>query len=430
MAAEGSNRNRFWLYVSIGALLLLAGAVSAISVRDPDGWILRIGMVLMTVGLAFWLPLPAVILAIPMVWLGPNAIRANISGDEIFRTETLLELPGLIGLALATTLTRRQLNVIEEERDAMTAFVGLQSEIDEDTGVYQERLLRESVERELVRSRRFGREFALMLADIDPLRVKFDYRHEEEWAAGLQATAGVLLNTRLHIDRVYRYGEHGFALLLPETGQKDVTGLVRRLGRSSKRATPPEGEPGGPLPLHFGVTFFPQCATTVDDLLRRAEVAVRLAEKNPSRLQVDGAEAPLMPAPESMRNTDDDELAATLAENWLGAEAPDEEVAHISGLPSSTAPMIAAQAQPDSGEWFTPPNLVSLPEWAGSRQAAAATGHQGAAGEAPPTSAAGAKRPAAIVSLEPSVSDLLTRLDETLALIRSMKNDASRQIKP
>ena len=377
MASELSSRNRLLLYATIGALLVLAAAISSISVRDPGAVWIRVAMILLTVAAAMWLPLTALIVAVPAIWLGPNFARVQFGDETLFRTETLLELPGLVGLALAATLTRLQLGAVERENDARHSHVGLQYELDEQTGVFQERLLREAVERELVRSRRFGREFALMLAAVDDKRAKFDYREENEWLSALTATAAVLLNTRTHIDRVFRFGERGFALLLPETGAKDITGLIRRLGRAARKTDPAEGEPGGPMPLHFGVTFYPQCATSVDDLLRRAEVAVRLAEKHPARVQLDGAEAPELPAPETLRGEEDEEEVAAerLAGQWLGAEAPEEESGGVWLAPRETAGPAAAAA-------------VFEPE------------------------------------LDLAVSSLLGRLDDTLRLIRSLKSAA------
>ena len=63
------------------------------------------------------------------------------------------------------------------------------------------------------------------------------------------------------------------------------------------------------MPIQFGATFFPQCATTTDDLIRRAEVALRIADRNIDRLQLDSAEAPSPPAPETLRRA----LAASQA---------------------------------------------------------------------------------------------------------------------
>jgi diguanylate cyclase (GGDEF)-like protein len=470
--SDGASTNRVWFYLSLAALIALSAGISDISVRDPDAAVLRFGMILLTAGVAIWLPLPAVILAVPAIWFGPNYMRGQVGGGGMFQTETLLELPGLIALALVVTLTRRQLRVMEEESQVVNGFVSLQSEIDEETGVYQERLLKESIERELVRSRRFGREFAIMLADVDSMRAKFDYREDEKWDVGFKATAGVLLNTRTHIDRVYRFGEHAFALLLPETGSKDITGLVRRLSRAAKRMSPPEGEPGGPLPLHFGVTFFPQCATTADDLLRRAEVALRLAEKNPNHVQLDGAEAPDMPAPESLRREDEGEVYVdSLAGKWLGAEAPEEEQPRIwlqaagqsavateadaSVMPAEPLVQLAeptvaesmpqgvtsmADASQDGGALAGPSvhdeaEAVAAQTWVATESAGGTTATEPDAARVEASQRPGplSDEQAAVVGHSHSpaeaaqpdpFAEMLKRMDETLAMIRKLKSGA------
>lgn len=168
-------------------------------------------------------------------------------------------------------------------------------------GILPERLLVPAIEAELARSRRFGHEFALVVATVDLAHRRFDYREYEEWRAALAATARLLQQTRTHIDRAYRMGADGFALLLSESSPEGVEGLVRRLRRLARRAGPAEGEPGGPLPLHFGATFFPSRATTVEALLRRANLAMRLAERNSTRLHLDGAEAAKGPPPAALR---------------------------------------------------------------------------------------------------------------------------------
>jgi diguanylate cyclase (GGDEF)-like protein len=223
----------------------------------------------------------------------------------------LLELPGLLGLAGFSMAIRHSLRLLESD----SRVVGGDDHygIEPDTGVYEERFLRPAIEAELSRSRRFDREFALIVVGIDELHLRFDYRSDEEWRAGFLATAQLLRRTRNNIDRVYRYGPAGFALVLPESGPQEATGLVRRLRRLARSSRPREGDPGGPLPVSFGATFFPTCATTVDDLLRRADIAQRLAEKNTDHLQLDSAAAPAGPAPETLRREPETEEDTTLA---------------------------------------------------------------------------------------------------------------------
>lgn len=171
----------------------------------------------------------------------------------------------------------------------------------DELGILPERHLVPAIEAELARSRRYGHEFAVVLATVDLAHRRFDYREDEAWRAAFAATAQLLQQTRNHLDQVYRTGADGFALLLSESGPEGVEGLIRRLRRLARRAGPAEGEPGGPLPLHFGATFFPSRATTVEALLRRAGLALRLAERNATRLHLDGAEAIEGPPPAALR---------------------------------------------------------------------------------------------------------------------------------
>ena len=300
MSISVARRKRSALFLSITGLMFIVAAISAISARDPDGLTIRTGMVLVTVGAAMWLPWQALIPATVAVWLGPNFARNAVEGYELFGTNMMLELPGFLGLATISTIARMSLRDLERQ-NVMLGMTQDTVGIDPVTGVYEETHLRRSLEMELSRSRRFGRTFSFVLVGIDELRQRFDYRDEAIWQSSFNATAKMLRGTRNNVDRVYRYGTSTFALILPESEPKDVNGLVRRLRREARQAKPAEGEPGGPLPIHFGATFFPTCATTVDNLIRRAEIALRIADGNPARVQMDGAEAPEMPPAESMR---------------------------------------------------------------------------------------------------------------------------------
>ena len=329
MSIAAARQRRLALYLSICGLLLMAAAVCAVSARDPSGVSLRVGMVLVTVGASLWLPWNAVVPIAIAIWLGPNAVRSYLEGSAFGGTNMLLELPGLLGVAVFASLVRRALRQLESETLLLGA-VGDGMGIDAETGLYEERMLRPMLDNELVRSRRFGREFALVLIGVDPMRQKFDYRDESVWHESFLATAQLLRTTRAY-DRVFRWESHGFAILLPEAGSREVIGLVRRLRLMARRRTPAEGHPGGPLPVHLGATFFPQCATTTDDLLRRAEVALRVADKNFDRLQLDSAEAPDLPPPETLRQHEMALAASTIT-------APTQAEASVPAPDSAGAP--------------------------------------------------------------------------------------------
>jgi diguanylate cyclase (GGDEF)-like protein len=288
-------------------------------------------------------------------------MQSAIDGSTFGDLNMVLELPSLLGLAAFSALAHLSLRRFEDENLLAGAMREDLVGVDLATGVYEERLLRPALDSELSRSRRFNREFAIVLIGVDEMRQRFDYRDEQSWRASFTSTAHLLRGTRTNIDRVYRYGETAFALLLPESGEREVRGLVRRLRRVSKRTTPPEGEPGGPLPTHFGATFFPQCATSVDDLLRRAEVALRIAERNPNHLQFDSAEAPGQPDPETLRRLP------------------------VQPVINARTPIAATSAPADTAVRAEAPELPEGP-------------------------------------LSDAVPEILKRMDETLDLIRSLRN--------
>jgi diguanylate cyclase (GGDEF)-like protein len=365
------------------------------------------------------------------LWLAAGALRGQLYDQGMFTSAMLVELPGVIVLAGFAFLSRQMLGEFEQESVRKGASSETLLGIDPATGVYDERHLRSAIEAELTRARRFSHEFAFVLVGVDERRQRFDYS-DEEFQASFGATATLLRGTRTHIDRVFRFGADGFALILPESGEREVRGLVRRLRRVARDVKPPEGEPGVPLPVHFGATFFPQCATTVDDLLRRAEIAMKLAEKTVNRLQIDGAEAPDMPAPETlrreaMRSLDDGkpampatvtltELEAAIADGGSATEAK----AEASGR--ATADSVEAAAKEPVGDDRQAVQSRSLTLASAAQEekieAAGARILQFVA----PSPDAPATAPASSEDVDDAFSELLRHMDETLGLIKNLKS--------
>src|SRR3989304_5119909 len=95
------------LALALPALPGGAAASGAGAARDPSGVSLRVGMVLVTVGASLWLPWNAVVPIAIAIWLGPNAVRSYLEGSAFGGTNMLLELPGLLGVAVFASLVRR-----------------------------------------------------------------------------------------------------------------------------------------------------------------------------------------------------------------------------------------------------------------------------------------------------------------------------------
>lgn len=403
MSIAFARRKRISLYYCIAGLMLMAAAVMAVSARDSSGVGLRAGMVMLTTGAAFLLPWKYAVPAALAIWLGPNYLR-SINGDALFGTNMLLELPGILGICAFSIAVRSAVGRLEEENLAIGAAAD--GAIDPSTGVYEERSLRPSLQAELTRAQRFKRTFAFVLVGIDEKHAHFDYRDDVDWQASYSATAALLRRTRSHIDRVFLHGQNGFALILPESGEKEVTGLVRRLRKIATNTKPREGQPGGPLPVAFGATFFPASASSVEDLMRRAEIALRVATRNSNRLQLDGAEAPATADPSTLRQPEPEVDPA-----FSATDAP----ANISDA------WVAEPVQKPAGKPVTL-TLVPTPELVSA--VLEETGEAPEREEPAPLAAGMAD------STSPQLSDeelakLLGRLDETLGLIRGLRAQAS-----
>lgn len=380
-------------------MVLMATAVMAVSARDSEGLAPRAALILLVTVAALSLPSLTVAPVAVVAWLAVNYVRSMTGGDSLLATPMLLELPGLAGLAVSGIvfkLLSQRLSATQESEGGLDPL----------TGVYEERLLRPAVEAELTRSRRFGRNFALVLVDTDEKHQRFAFRDEQEWNASFLATAQLLKRTRKNIDRVYRHGSSGFAMLLPESGEREVRGLVRRLRKLAKNSRPREGESGGPLPVAFGATFYPAAATTVEDLLRRAEIALRVAEKNSARLQVDGAAAPAAEPPETMREQEalTSELPVAVESAMLSGDEP------LRPLPArDEPPPVPVQLVP------TPQLVTAL------RQETAVITEDDNSGEDFDLP----EEPSAAQMTDEELTRLLGRLDETLGLIRGLRSQVS-----
>lgn len=455
MSLIAARKKRTNLYLAVAGLMVMVAAVSAISARDPSGVSLRIGMIMITVGAALWLDWRQLIPAVVLAWLVPNLGRSFVNDTALGGLNMLLELPGLAGVGFFAWMARDALKRLEQENVLIGTGSSDLAGLNPETGIFDANQLRPALSVELARSRRFGRTFSLVLVGLDEKRQKFDYRDDSLWKASQDATTRLLRETRFNVDRVFHYKEGGYAILLPETSEKEVPGLVKRLRRLARSMKPAEGEQGGPLPVHFGATFFPDCATTIDDLLRRAEVALRIAASNTSRYQLDSAEAPELPPAESLRREAAARMNGVAAAPRAPGTAPAAPAAaavatfdpayvervqeFVSPGSTATSPDGASEARdPEDVEalepaavWITDtsgaagiantaaePVLLATPDASEALSEARSTGLEAPLGESNGVEAS--PRPPA-----DDFESLLAQMDETLKLIQKVRSHAA-----
>src|SRR6266403_2155931 len=136
------------------------------------------------------------------------------------------------------------------------------------TGLSNYRHLVEVLDMEVKRSERAGREFALLLFDLEGLKQINDRYGHLIGSHALCRVADVLSFCR-DIDTAARYGGDEFAVVLPETGVEAANQVAQRICESIAN----DGmEPI--LSVSIGVAVYPYDGERIETLLRAADVAM------------------------------------------------------------------------------------------------------------------------------------------------------------
>src|SRR6266853_412152 len=136
------------------------------------------------------------------------------------------------------------------------------------TGLANYRRLAEVLAMEVRRSERTGREFALLLFDLDGLK-QINDRYGHLTGSHAICRLAEVLSFRRDIDTAARYGGDEFALVLPETGIEAANQVAQRVCDSISN------DGMGPLlSVSVGVAVYPHDGEWIDALLRKADVAM------------------------------------------------------------------------------------------------------------------------------------------------------------
>lgn len=137
------------------------------------------------------------------------------------------------------------------------------------TGLSNYRHLVETVDKEIKRSERTGREFALLFLDLDGLKKINDRFGHVVGSKALCRLADVLCICSRNLDTPARFGGDEFALVMPETGKVEANLVARRVcehlandGRQPK------------ISVSIGVAIYPKDGEKVEILLGSADAAL------------------------------------------------------------------------------------------------------------------------------------------------------------
>ncbi|MEZ4287975.1 MAG: diguanylate cyclase [Polyangiales bacterium] len=149
------------------------------------------------------------------------------------------------------------------------------SQQDDLTGLGNRRLLRERLEDEIHRSRRFGLPTSVMIIDIDWFKKLNDQSGHSTGDQALKHLAQLLKKHLRRVDTVARVGGEEFVALLPRTSIEEAAKVGEKIRQLVESTDFPGGEsqPGGRLTISIGIASLRENEST-EELLERADEAL------------------------------------------------------------------------------------------------------------------------------------------------------------
>lgn len=217
---------------------------------------------------------PAYLLA-ALLAIGIGLLAPLLLGSFSHRQALLLaavEALCLIAVAIGIVLLFRRLHASHEALWSLARR-------DELTGVGNYRALHERLAEEIARHRRHGREFALILLDLDGFK-EVNERLGHLAGDRLLAEVGEALRAELRAeDSVFRQGGDEFAAVVPETNAEEAAEVAARLrGRIARRGLGSDVEM--PLSAATGYAIYPADGTTAEGLLGVADSDLFAAKRS------------------------------------------------------------------------------------------------------------------------------------------------------
>lgn len=211
---------------------------------------------------------------------GDSSIESIIEGldagadDYIVKPFVPLEM-------LARVRTQLRLRDLHEQLVFANEKLKELVDIDDLTGLFNMRSFYQKLEFEMERAKRFGREVAVVMMDMDYFKTVND-GHDHLFGSYVLAEVGKIVkqNTR-NIDIPARYGGDEFVMVLSETSHDGVRHFCERLRQSIEKTVFTSGDDSIQLTTSLGFSVFnPTESISPRELVRQADHALYDAKKH------------------------------------------------------------------------------------------------------------------------------------------------------
>jgi len=225
-----------------------------------------------------------------LIWalLAPFCILMSVSAVEGFSSAGSGRPSFAIAVLLAAALClppvlawlgmsiSREVDALERERDELRRLYGRarhDAMVDGLTGLGNHRAFQDELARQLEVSKRMDLPLALLLIDVDDLKVVNDTKGHAGGDRLLEAVGRVTASVLRRGDRAFRVGGDEFAILLPVSDVETGIGVGRRILASAVSGGDPTA-PIEPFSVSIGVSAYPDPSLSSHDLYRNADAAL------------------------------------------------------------------------------------------------------------------------------------------------------------
>ena len=148
------------------------------------------------------------------------------------------------------------------------------------TRLYNRRYFDDRVGHELARTRRFGRELALAMIDIDFFKHYNDHTGHLAGDRALAAIGAIIRDSIRETDMSFRYGGEELAIILPETTAESATAVAERIRSAVEKYDFPgeSSQPNGLLTVSIGVSVLGRDCNSLEEFVSAADQALYKAK--------------------------------------------------------------------------------------------------------------------------------------------------------